>query len=95
MSTRESEPPAPAPDPQQGPDPHGWIDFVWRLTGDHWRSAWVLAFTVVFLAAFAVVTAFLAPHLGALGVLGGIGAGGAAIEAVRRRRRNRDDPEGR
>jgi hypothetical protein len=92
MSTLEPKPPGQAPDPQQDPGPDGWIDFVWRLTGDHWRSAWVLAFTVIFLAAFAVVTAFLAPHLGALGVLGGLGAGGAAIEAVRRRRRNRDDP---
>jgi hypothetical protein len=61
MSTLKSKPPEQAPDPQQGPGPNGWIDFVWRLTGDHWRSAWVLAFTVIFLAAFAVVTALLAP----------------------------------
>jgi hypothetical protein len=54
------------------------------------RAAWVFAFTVVFLAAFAVVTALLAPHLGVLGVLGGLGAGGAGTAAfeVARRRRN-------
>jgi hypothetical protein len=89
MSTLASQPPAQAPDRQHGPDPNGWIDFVWRLTGDHRRAAWVLAFAVIFLATFVVVTALLAPHLGALGVLGGLGAGGAggaAIEAMRRRR---------
>jgi hypothetical protein len=88
MSALASQSPAQAPDPQNGPDPNGWIGLVWRLTGDHRRAAWVLAFAVVFLATFAVVTALLAPHLGALGVLGGLGAGGAggvAIEVVRRR----------
>jgi len=96
MATLTSQPPAQARDPHEDPGPNGWIDFLWRLTGDHRRAAWVLAFTVVSLAAFAVVTALLAPHLGALGVLGGIsagGAGGAALEVARRRRRNHDDPE--
>jgi hypothetical protein len=94
--TLTSQPPAQSPFPHQDPGPNGWIDFLWRLTGDHRRAACVLAFTVVFLAAFAVVTALLAPHVGTLGVLGGLGAGGAgsaALEVVRRRRRNRDDPE--
>jgi hypothetical protein len=90
MSSLASQSPAHAPDPQNGPDPNVWIDFVWRLTGDHRRAAWVLAFAVIFLATFAVVTALLAPHLGTLGVLGGLGAGGAGsatIEVVRRCRR--------
>jgi hypothetical protein len=67
------------------------MDFLWRLTGEPARAAWIFAFAVVFLTAFAVVTVFLAPHLGVLGILGGLGAGSAGsavFEAVRRRRRN-------
>jgi hypothetical protein len=90
MPTPTSQPSAQSPDPRQGLGPTGWIEFLWRLTGDPVRAAWVFAFTVVFLAAFAVVTALLAPHLGVLGVLGGLGAGGAGTAAfeVARRRRN-------
>lgn len=96
MSTVTTQPPPQAPDPGDegdGPGPNGWIDLFWRVTGDHRRAGWTLAFVVVFLVAFATVTAILAPHLGALGVLGGVGAGGAGsavLEFARRRRCSRD-----
>jgi hypothetical protein len=91
MPATTPQPPEQTPDPHHGPGPNGWIDFLWRLTGEPARAAWGLAFAVVFLSAFAVVTAFLAPHLGMVGVLSGLGAGGAggaAFEVVRRRHRN-------
>ena len=87
------------PPPASGGDlgPTSLIDLVWRLLGDPRRCIWVFAFAVVVLGTFVVVTALLAPHLGALGgVVGGLGAGaagGTAVKAVHTHQRNRNDPD--